>query len=318
MIKATLILSIVLFSFQIIFGQDTVHTYEDENIKCTYHLTQGRFNGNYTSYYKNGVKKSEGNFDNNLRTGKWSVWDSLGNLRMVRDYSDQFTFELIEPKVPDDKLIQLLNVPRYKIEYNSDGYIKYVYVEERDVYYSKRMWRYLSAENNPILFDNQRLFRIIHKQILDSNLSIYSCDRFREEINIEIDTNSFDIIGFKLEDDFFYNLDLNCSETRTIGISPVAVSKVKNDTIDLFWVYLPYLRKYLAQEMINNYTVPEKIKSLDDLFFFRYFNAPIYYVANVWDRSKIVPLVFNESEKKEISLIETEHDLWKSLTSNPE
>lgn len=322
MIKA---LSISIF-LQIITltlsGQNQERIYQDNNKKIIYHLTQGKINGNYTSYYKNGIKKAEGNFENNLRTGKWTVWDSLGNVKMIRIYSDPFTFERIIPKVPDDKPIKLLNIPRYKIKYNEEGYITYAYVKESDVSYHRRIWRFISPKENPILFEKDLLFRLLNKHILDSTIKAYSTkdDEFREVFMPKIDTTTVKVIGFKIKEDFFFDMNRVVSDTRVIGICPVVINQITNDTIDAYWVYHPQAREHLAQINIESNIIPEKIKSLDDLFFYRYFYGRIIKQSTVYDRYLKDYLtgekLLKEAERIELYLIEQEHNIWINLTKS--
>ena len=318
MTKAIIIL---LFSFmvnQTICGQNQEKTFEDDEVKSIYHLTQGRFNGNYISYYKNGIKKAEGNFGHNLRIGKWTVWDSLGNVKMIRIYSDPFTFERIIPKVPNDKPIQLLNIPRYKIKYNKNGYITYAYVKESDVHYHRRIWRYISPKENPILFDKNLLFSELNQLVLDSTIKVYSTkdDEFTKAFSPNIKTLSVEVIGFKIKEDFFFDINRVVSETRIMGICPVIINKETKDTLDAYWVYYPEARKYLAKVNIKSDSIPEKIKTLDDLFFYRYFYGKFIKKSNVYDRQPIYFLEPSNSERIDIELIEKEHDIWINLTKS--
>ncbi|MCW9041552.1 MAG: hypothetical protein OQJ69_02950 [Flavobacteriales bacterium] len=303
-------------------GQNKERIYEDSNKKITYHITQGRFNGNYTSYYKNGNKKAEGNFENNLRIGKWTVWDTLGNIRMERVYSDPFTFERIVPKVPDDKPIELLNIPRYKIKYNKNGYIAYAYVKESDVHYHRRIWRYISPKENPILFEKDLLFKLLTKLILDSNIIAYSTkdDEFREAFMPKIDTSALKVIGFKLKEDFFFDMNRVVSESRIMGVCPIVVNQTTKDTIDAYWVFYPETRKYLSQVKMESDSTPQKIKTLDDLFFYRYFYGRIIKQSTVYDRYLKDYLtgekLLKEAERIELYLIEQEHNIWINLTKS--
>lgn len=318
MIKAIIILLVSFIVNPTVFGQSSKKIYEDTLIKSIYQTTQGRINGNYTSYYKNGIKKAEGNFENNLRIGKWTVWDTLGNVKMIRIYSDPFTFERIIPKVPDDKPIKLLNIPRYKIKYNEEGYIIYAYVKESDVSYHKRIWRFISPKENPILFEKDLLFRLLNKHILDSTIKAYSTkdDEFREVFMPKIDTTTVKVIGFKIKEDFFFDMNRVVSDTRVIGICPVVINQITNDTIDAYWVYHPQAREHLAQINIESNIIPEKIKTLDDLFFYRYFYGRIIKKSNVYDRQPTYILEPSNSEKIDIELIEKEHDIWINLTKS--
>ena len=313
-----------LFLFSLsVSAQETIKTFEGEKINSTFSVVDGRFNGNYTSFYKDGTKRAEGTFENNMRIGVWTVWDSTGNMRMQRNYSDQFTFKRIIPEVPSDKPIQLLNIPRYKIEYNQEGFIPYAYVKEANVSYHKRIWRFISPKENPLLFKNNRLFKLFNKHILDSTIKAYSPidDEFRKEFIPQINTSNLEVIGFKIKEDFFFDMNRIVSEKRIIGICPVVINKETKDTIDIYWVYFPEIRKYLAQEKIQEKNLPSKIKTFDDLFFYRYFYGIIHKESNVYDRFLTDYLYGEELMKKaesiEFLLIEIEHDIWIGLTKTP-
>lgn len=323
MIRVRLILIFCLLISLTVSGQEKKKTHKGREITSYYSLVEGRFNGVYTSFYKNGNKRAEGSFDNNLRIGKWTVWDSLGTIRMQRDYSDQFTFKRLIPEVPNDKPIQLLNVPQYRIEYNREGFITYAYVKEAWVHWHKRIWRHILPENNPILFKENRLFKLFNKHILDSAITAYSPvdDEFRKEFVPKIDTSNLKVIAFKIKEDFFFDMNRVVSESRIIGVCPVAININTNDTVDLYWVYHPEIRKFLAQEKIQNDSLPVKIKTLDDLFFYRYFYGMISKESNVYDRTIKEYLtgeeLIQEAERIEFSMIEKEHDIWISLSKQP-
>ncbi len=295
------------------------HTFESKYIKCTYETNDGRLDGNYVSYYTNGQKKAEGKFENNYRIGKWTVWDSTGRVRMQREYTDPFAFKRLIPEVPKDKVIELLNVTPYTIQYNKDNYIELFKLKERSVVWTKRIWRSATAENNKLLFDNNKLFSILNKNILNKNITAYQTtdDEFRKELQVtSLDTASLKLIAFKIKEDFVFDAERLVSEWRIIGICPVAIQK--QDTLDLYWVYFPETRKYLAQEKIQSNELPTKIKTIDDLFFYRYFSAPIYKEENVYERSISDYMwgkeIEKEAERIELNTIEYEHDIWISFT----
>ena len=313
---AFILLSIIFLSFN--ESKKEKYIYEDENIKCSYETMQGRLDGQYVSYYKNGKKKSEGKFENNYRIGKWTVWDSIGSIRMQRNYSNPFTFKQIIPKVSNDEPIKLLNVPIYNLQYNKDGFIEYFYLKERMVVWAKRIWRYVTPKENPILFKRENLFSFLTKNIQSKNITPYGTedDEFRKELTTPLDTSNYKIIAFKIKEDCFFDNERLVSESRIIGICPVAIEK--EDTLDLYWIYFPELRKFLAQEKIQRTKLPLNVKTLDDLFFFRYFYGQIYKESNIYDRTissyKTGKGIDKEAERIEISIIESEHDIWISFT----
>lgn len=309
-----IIASLLLFSF-IQTGKEK-HVFKNTFTHCEYETTSGRLNGNYVSYYTNGKKKAEGMFENNYRTGKWTVWDSTGRIRMQRLYTDPFHFTRIVPPVPKDAPIQLLNTSPYEICYNAKGYIHYFPLQERAVLWSKRIWRELKPSENPILFEQNKLFKVIRKGLSEKTLKAYSNkdDEFREELKQIPDTSALQIIGYQIKEDTFFDKDRLVSESRIIGICPIAVNKKTKDTIALYWIYFPELRELLANEQVQ---VSKQINSLDDLFFYRYFYGQIYKESNVYDRPVSAYAngleAIKESERIEMSMIESEHDIWISL-----
>jgi len=311
-----LILSIMSASYY------SAQSFENNDFKANFEKKEGLIHGKYVSYYKNGNKKAEGVFENNIRTGIWTVWDSLGRMRMQREYFDLFTFKRLYPNYSNDTLIKLLNQPNYIIEYNKEGYLNYYDLNANAIFWSKRLWRFLEPQNNPHIFQNNILFNILNKNILDSSLQAYHPreDQFKHELKIsELDTSSLVLLGFKIKEDCFIENERFLFETRIIGICPVVLNTITNDTLDLYWLYYPQIRKILAQQRISIPTLPPHIHTLDDLFIFRYFSGYIYnesyaILSNNIDR-KFYEATLNMQTESELNLIEQEHDFWISFTS---
>ena len=315
-----LVLSAVFVS-QIGFAQIQKHEYTDSLFKCKYQTNQGRIDGPYISYYKNGIKKAEGTFEKNYRKGQWTAWDATGKIRMQRNYEDPFTFKKLIPEPSKEKPAVLLDIPRYTLKYNKDGYIDFFHLEERMVFMSKRIWRFIPSDNNPLLFENNKILKILQQNAHLKNITTYnfSDDEFRKPIPAVAIAASTKIIGLKIKEDWFFDTERLVSESRIIGLCPVVENTVTHDTTALYWVYFPEIRKYLAQEKIKDNNLPAYIKTIDDLFFYRYFSSTIYKEANVYDRkisdySKTKKEIEKEAERIEMNLIEMEHDIWIGFT----
>lgn len=301
--------------------QEAVH-YEDGGVSCAYMLNNKRMNGRYVSYYRNGVKKAEGTFQDNCRVGVWSVWDSTGHLRMQRDYSNLFEYKQLFPALSTDPPVELLNAPAYELTYNEKGFITYFDIQERMVVWAKRVWRMIPPEENPKLFEDDALYSILTKNIQSENLKCYSAEdeTFAKQLTQLPEPNNYKVISYKLKEDNFFDNERLLSESRILGICPVAIDLKTKDTVDLYWIYFPHLRSCLAKEIrSSNAGDPSSvIHTLDDLFFFRDFYGAIYKESNVYDKS-VADYTSSpaerakESQRIEISLIETEHDYWMSL-----
>ena len=308
--------AITLFALN---GKGQKHNYQDLNIRCVYNTIQGRLYGQYVSYYSNGIKKAEGSFANNCRIGIWTVWDSTGKIRMQREYENFLTYKRIIPPTPKDKPIELLNTPKYSLLYNNDGYIDCFNVKERMVIWSQRIWRFIEPNDNPLLFDNNKLFDIIDRNIKTKNFVVYKDEEFMKPfIPVNYNSSAFNMIGYKVKEDAFLDTERLLLESIIIGICPVVVNIENKDTMDLFWIYFPDFRKVLAQEKTLQFYTPSYIKSFDDVFFFRYFYAQIYKESNMYDRPiakyKSKEDIAKEAERIEMNILDTEHDFWISLT----
>ncbi len=310
--------SIILFLLISISGySQKTEVFNTQNWTVNYQKTEGRFNGKYVSYYSNGQKKSEGTFENNMRAGTWSVWDTNGRLRIKRKYENPFVFTRVFPKPSNDPPVQLLNVPLYELKYNQEGIIPNYQVQERKVTWLRRDWRNINVEENPLLFNNNKLYNIINQSVFKGEIHPYSpiSDQFESQLPLSgVDTNNLQIIQFKIKEEVFYDCERLISETRILGVCPVAVDNSTGDTTDLYWIYFPQLRPVLAKENVNSKDVPTKIKSYDDLFFYRYFYGQLSKVSNVHDQSisdyKSPAEASEEALKLDLENIEREHDIW--------
>jgi len=295
------ILAIFLFlSLCSLVVNNNEFTFENEEVKCVYHKTDGRFNGHYISYYKNGKKLAEGDFDNNLRKGIWTVWDTTGKILVQRDYTTQFSFK-IKFHNADTSL-------KYDLKYNSSGYLNYFPIGEKNVVWAKRIWRTIDSKNNPALFKNDALFKVLQKIPLNDSVKIYKDDVFKEAISSkDIKLKNTKIVAYKIKEDCFTDNQRFVFESRIIGICPVGINETTKDTSDLYWIYLPEIRTQLAKEKISEKTLSSRVKTLDDLFFFRNFSSTIYKESFVFDKAKTYDAT---SDEKEIELIEFEHGMW--------
>lgn len=311
-----LILGLLYSSFK-----PKTNQFEVDGITIKYEKNQGRFHGDYSSYYPNGKIKSKGSFNNNLRAGVWSVWDSTGRLRISRKYESPFVFTRTFPKVPTDKVIKLLNVPQYAPVHNKARVIEYYPLQERMMVWLIRVWRNIDPKNNDILFKNNNLEKILHKNVFTGTIKAYTpkTDTFKSILKpADIDTTNLKIIRFKIKEETFFDNDRLISETRILGICPVAHNTLTNDTFNLYWVYYPELRYQLAQESLISKEVPSKIGSFCDLFFYRYFYGEIYKVSSIKDETianyKSQKDISKEALRIDLNTIEKEHNTWIQMS----
>ena len=313
-------LPILLLSIVLLFNHSKAqnHKFVNNSINCTYETKDGRLNGLYVSYYKNGQKKAEGKFGNNYRIGKWTVYDSTGRFRLQREYSAPFDYTqtIFQHTAAAPKEVK--SSYKSKINYNSNGYIDYFELQEKMVIWTKRIWRYIAPAENKILFENNRLYDLLLQNLSNKHITAYKDEEFSVNDSVKHDASSYKVIGYKIKEDYVFDNVRSLLETRIIGLCPVVINLQKKDTIDLCWLYFPEIRKALAQEKIGH-NDQTNIKTLDDLFFYRDFYGQIYKEANVYDRPinsymKSKAEIEKESERIEISIIETEHDFWLDIS----
>jgi len=287
------------------------HEFKGENFHCEYQTADGRIEGHYISYYNNEEVKAEGYFENGYHTGIWKLWDSTG-LVEERYYKNPFSCEIIIPGPkgkPSDSI--------YMLKKNSLGYYPYFEVKEKMVLYAKRIWRFIPIEDNPLIKASE-LFPIWQKSIVDGNL-LYKKE---SNLNLSNDGNysyySTDtkLVGYNIVEDYFYDNIRNVSEKRILGLAPVVIGLEKKATV-LPWIYFPEVRAQLATKLMDNDQLPKNIQTLDDLFFFRYFASRIYKEENPYLKDLDVDIfaegMEKESERIDMELIDSEHDIWLEL-----
>ncbi|MES2555268.1 MAG: hypothetical protein V4604_03905 [Bacteroidota bacterium] len=293
--------------------------YEDGSIRCVVEMQDQRLDGSYASYYRNGQKKASGEFAHNCRTGIWTIWDSTGRMRVTRVYENLFEFDQTFPVVSVDPPVALLNKPVYELTYNEKGFIEYFDVKERMVLWAKRVWRMITPEENPKLFEEDAFYRILTKNIQAEKLKCYSAENesFATELTSLKNPDNYKVISYKLKEDNFFDNERLLSESRILGICPVAIDLKTKDTVDLYWIYFPHLRNVLAKEIApyESDDPSDDIRTFDDLFFFRDFYGEIYKESNVNDKpiadyTSSAEERTKEIQRIEISMIEIEHDYW--------
>ncbi len=274
----------------------------NDSVIVSYQTENELLNGYYFSKYKDGKIKSTGYFLNNQKKGIWSIWDSLGILRNQRYYKNNYEFETIYPLGQNIKTTKYILNKKYKLLYNSDNYIAYFNPTERMVYSSKMIWSNISKNKNQEIF-NIDILKILYDEIKNNRVVCYA-DISSDTIDYEdlplLDT--IELVGLKIRELWYFDTYRFISEKRIIDFIPQIVTKNSKDTVDLGIFFFSDLRKSFAKIKIK--TSNEKIKSLDDLFFFRYFTSNIFDIESY--KKENIDFIH---QKYEIELIEKENDI---------
>lgn len=296
-------------------------SFSDGKYNVEYGMLDGRYHGPYNSWYLSGKKRAEGTFQNNIRVGVWSVYDSTGRLRMKRQYKNNFEYETLFPEPVKEGPAVLFSQPIYRLEYGAEGFIKYFYLEERAVAVSKRLWRYMPNNSSQLFFANTKFYSTVIDSIAKGKVKVYANGYPYQEfekplsedrIKLLMDTSHYELLGFRLIEDWFFDKDRMISETRTLGLCPVVRFDSQKDSTDLGWIYLPTIRPILAAHKVSA-PEPSYIHTLDDVIFFRCFQSSVYRESRVYDRFK-VDLSWEYQQRIETNLIEMEHDQWIFFT----
>lgn len=318
--KLLLIISVFVFVHSECYSQ--LIKVSDVHYRAEYQTKEGKMNGEYISFYHNGTLKAKGNFKNNVRTGIWTVYDTLGRKVHERNYSQDFlSFQKLFPEKEKTGPASLFDTSFYHAIKNKEGIIPYYELKERAVLFSSRIWRNIPQKQNKIFYDKNLLYQTIYNFVTDSsNLSYCSSDEnftkqlFPSQLK-KYSTKDYKIIDYKIKEDLIFDGERMVSESRIIGICPVAINLKTKDTSDLFWAYFPYLRKPFSQVATKIKNEKGETQSLDDLFFFRNFSSVIYKRSNaedvsIKDYAKTSEKQEKERNRVEVEMIEAEHQFW--------
>jgi gliding motility associated protien GldN len=224
--------------------------------------------------------------------------------------------------------------------------LAYAPLREADVFWEKRIWREVdlrTVENRHFVQREAPFFQLVLDGLASGQLTGYREDDFVEPIPVEelrskIDQSAEqgidlggdcpeeggflltarDIVGFRVQEIYFFDKHTSRFQVRLVGLAPVAVKR--DDEGDplfeypLCWLHYPDNRLFFAQ-----HTAPLDPRSLvrvswEDVFEAHFFWGSITQVSNEWDAS--LEELFNEEEVQRMSeriqqnLFDFEQDLW--------
>ncbi len=298
----------ILVAFLLLsFNDKGRHWYNAWDYRCKYETKQGRIDGKYTSYYNNGQKKAEGVLVNNYHSGTWCLWDYHGNLILKRNYSNPFEYEWLYPETAKK------HKPDYTLKRDSIGCYAHMWFTEEKVFAAHRNWRIIEPALNPLLFENDRLFNTLQRLVQQQQVIAYTTDSLEDGDSLnQIKPGELRIIGFKTIEDFILDKERQTAEYYTFAICPVAVYKNTSDTVDLYWLKLNKLRKFLVKETLVSKDLPPYISNIDDLFFMHGFQSHVYktdFLANQTHPNSL-PDEMNQLLHVDLDNIDNEHLLW--------
>lgn len=123
-----------------------------------------------------------------------------------------------------------------------------------------------------------------------------------------------EVIKLRLKEDWYLNAERGTMEVRTVAMAFYQYVEDKDAYKELFWVYFPAARPFLAHYRVFDPRNEGNAGSFDDLFRKRQFASRIVKETNVYDREIAEYCVgldaLLESERIKYSIQKFEHDLW--------
>lgn len=274
-------------------------------------MVGGVLHGEYEDFYDNGQRKVSGTFENNQKVGKWTLWDSLGNERMVRMYTNNHVFSVISAKNANGEPMS------YSFEIDPQtrhrhGYIEHPVVSEKDVLYVRRLWRLLlPGERNALFFEEDRLFEALRANVLSEEpFQIYVDDEFQNIISSEFRTelmdNQWEIVGYQIKEDWFYDAKRACMNVRLVGIAPVI--REESGYRVLFWLYYPFIRSHLSL------TSSDSHPTFDDALYARAFDSCIIQEGERFPNAFELEELERRTREITRELLSTEFNFWLQST----
>lgn len=152
---------------------------------------------------------------------------------------------------------------------------------------------------------------------VETNEIIYKPDGEQEEVPITAyDSTSIctKVIKMRIIEDWYLNSGRSDMEVRIIGMAFYEYVEEKEAYKELFWVYYPAVKPFLAKYRSFNPKNTMDRSSFDDVFTRREFGSRIIKESNVYDRyvfdySKGIDALL-ESDRIKNDIFKYEHDLW--------
>lgn len=299
-------------------GKNGVNT---DHYNVSYQTAHGALHGLYVSSYTNGQKKAEGKFSQNHRKADWAFYDSTGTLLARRNYLSADTFKITYPALPKNDLVQLLINP-VCVDLAAP-----VTEDALKANWWERVDRHLLPADNPVLFDNERLYKALIKAVVSGKVQAYTAGSVEPmslgAVNTMIAANGSTVAYYVVEELHIFSLQsmsmLNKAEKLKVVVQKSETDRKGRVTvkdIELFWFKLDELKEALSLEKLFFPGQPKYINHLDELFLFNYYGGQIYDYetsageqVNLKDKFPETEAFNKATAQAEVALVEQENDL---------
>jgi hypothetical protein len=311
--------SLVLLGFDGV-NQKTVY-FANGNLKASCDVHHDLLNGKFVSYYSNGVKQAEGAFVNNQRTGSWILWDSLGNIRMEREYEYNYAFTITSAKTINgaDTVIPFTNYYAYS---NNQNQFNYPEISQSDIVVYKDVFRYITSgdENNNKLY-LPTITTFVNEFIQQRSAIIFSDAAFNDTINVQkfgqvLNAKNNSVVGYIIKEGWNYNNKYRLAESRFVGLCPVIYNADSKKEIALGWIRVEDCLEDM--DLAKMQTTDGQTISLKTYFLSHYFASGIIEEADAYSGKLTSLFKSNKSQEvffsREIELLDIEHRNWLKST----
>lgn len=213
----------------------------------------GLLTGDYASFYQNGNRKVEGQFENNRRVGTWKFYNEDGDLVIVRNHTAPLCVKQ--------------EMPAGATECGTADFenLRHKQLKEEDIKGLVRYSRFLSVEQNPSLktLDLAR----IQSAFEGEELKLYEFSEYyylsKELENVDFSKyEGLKFIGFLLQCESVMQNDFLVYEERPLGIVPVFETE-EGELVNDMALYYPGSREFLQNQNVTG----NLFSNLDEMFF---------------------------------------------------
>ncbi len=203
-------------------------------VHYSYDVKNEKLNGEFASYYENGLISAKGSFTNGQKTGKWQAWDSSGILRTSRMYRNNSDFDLLAEWTQGGNNIPEENTKKKNEKFHAGS----TNISAKDIIYIERYWkRILPGDANKELFSDE-FNKSLEQEIASGNIHMFQDDRFvhllspAEAATILKGTPS----QFVLKEQHSFFATSQQMQAKIIGLGLLYKNKEEEIT---YWLYYP-------------------------------------------------------------------------------
>ena len=213
----------------------------------------GILNGSYMSFYDNGNRKVEGQFEQNKRSGEWKFYDEEGELIVKRNY--------------ESPLCVRQELPSRETECGTEDFENRTFkkIESEMIAGLFRFSRFYSVNENPELSGFS--LSSIKSSLTSHDLSLYEFSSEMEILLTKVESESLSkyenctLVGMLISSEAFFDKDRLVFEERALGVVPVFENN-QGEYLTGFGYYYPGARKFFSTQ-----TTGYGAETLDDLFY---------------------------------------------------